>query len=374
MIYLDYSATTQVDDEVLESFNKACHYIGNPNSLHKLGLKTSNLIEASTKQILSLLGKDNSELIYTSGSSEANNLAIKGVCLKYQNRGKHIITTPFEHSSIYGPINYLLDKGFEVDFVTLDENGIVDIDDLKKIIRDDTILVSIGCVNSEIGIRQPIEKIGKLLQNYPKIIFHSDVTQAIGKVKVNLQDVDLASFSAHKFFGIKGIGGLVKNASLKIEPLIHGGFSTTIFRSGTPCTELIVSQAKALRLALLNIDDKINYVEKLNKRLKNNLNKYDKVCINSNDACIPHILNISILGVKPEVMLHALEMDDIYISTQSACSKNSKLSKAVLALTHSEVRASSSVRISISYKTTNEEIEEFLKMFDKHLKKLTNLR
>lgn len=374
MIYLDYSATTKVDDEVLASFNKASKYVGNPNSLHKLGLKASDLIDASTKQILSLLGKDNSELIYTSGSSEANNLAIKGVCLKYQNRGKHIITTPFEHSSIYGPINYLLDNGFEVDFVALDDNGIVDLDDLKNLIRDDTILVSIGCVNSEIGIRQPIEKIGKILKDYPKIIFHSDVTQAIGKVKVDLQDVDLASFSAHKFFGIKGIGGLVKNASLKIEPLIHGGASTTIFRSGTPCTELIVSMAKALRLALLNIDEKVIYVEKINKYLKDNLKKYDKVSINSNNVCIPHILNISILGVKPEVMLHALEMDYVYISTQSACSKNSKESKAVLSLTHSKSRASSSIRISISYKTTKDEIEEFLKIFDKHLKNLTDLR
>lgn len=374
MIYLDYSATTKVDDEVLESFNKACQYVGNPNSLHKLGLKASDLIDASTKQILSLLGKDNSELIYTSGSSEANNLAIKGVCLKYQNRGKHIITTSFEHSSIYGPINYLIDNGFEVDFVALDENGIVDIADLKKLIRDDTILVSIGCVNSEIGIRQPIEKIGTILQDYPKIIFHSDVTQAIGKVKVDLSYVDLASFSAHKFFGIKGIGGLIKRSNLQLEPLIHGGASTTIFRSGTPCTELIVSMAKALRLALLNIDDKVIYVEKLKKYLIDNLEKYDKVCINSNDVCIPHILNISILGVKPEVMLHALEMDDVYISTQSACSKNSQLSKAVLSLTHSKSRASTSIRISISYKTTKDEIEEFLKIFDKHLKKLTNLR
>lgn len=373
MIYFDYSATTPVDSEVLNSFNKASKYIGNPNSLHKLGSDAKNLIDASTSQIAELLGVKDHEIIYTSGASEANNTAIKGICLKYKNRGNHIITTSFEHSSIYGPINYLLDNGFKVDFVKNKEDGTVDLDNLKELINDDTILVSIGCVNSEIGIRQPIEEIGKLLKEYPKIYFHSDLTQAIGKVKVDLKDIDLASFSAHKIYGFKGIGALLKRDSIVLEPLISGGHSTTSFRSGTPCTELIVSLAKALRLVLENIDEKITSVINFNSYIKEKLKKYDKVFINSNDKCIAHILNISLIGVKPEVLLHSLEEYEIYISTQSACS-TSNTSKAVFALTKDKKRADSSVRISISSKTTKEEIDEFLKRFDECYWKLINLK
>ena len=370
MIYLDYSATTQVDDEVLESFNETCKYIGNPNSLHKLGLKTSNLIEASTKQILSLLGKDNSELIYTSGSSEANNLAIKGVCLKYQNRGKHIITTPFEHSSIYGPINYLLDKGFEVDFVTLDENGIVDIDDLKKIIRDDTILVSISQVNSEIGIIQDIDLIGKILKEYKKIIFHVDGTQAVGKIKVNLASVDLYSFSGHKIYGLDGVGCLVKKRGIELTPLIHGGKSQTIYRSGTPCVALYASLSKALRLVLTDFNEKYNHVKELNEYLKDKLQEIDGVIINSNSNCVYHIVNLSVLGIKPETMLHALASKDIYISTKTACSDDASLSLSVLEFTKNKDLAKSSIRISLSYLTTKEEIDYFLTVFKEKINEL----
>lgn len=375
MIYLDYSATTPVNDEVLNSFNKCTkEYIGNPNSLHKLGAKSKEIIDASTNQIKKILNLDNVDVIYTSGSSEANNLAIKGICEKYKNRGKHIITTPLEHSSIYGPINYLLNQGFEVSFVKLDSNGLVDINDLKNIIRDDTILVSINAVNSEIGNLQPIEEIGELLSLYPKIYFHADLTQAIGKIKIDTTNIDLFSFTAHKFFGIKGIGCLVKKDKIVIEPLIHGGKSTTIYRSGTPMPALIASLAKALRLAVDNFDDKYNHVLELNKYLKERLSDYDKVRINSNDYCIPHILNISILGVKPETMLHALESDNIYISTQSACSSNTTASKAVMSVTNDEERAKSSIRISVSYLTTKEEIDNFLISFDKQYQKLTNLK
>ena len=375
MIYLDYSATTPVRDEVLDSFSKCSReYIGNPNSLHTLGVKSKEIIDAATNQIKELLNLSDVDIIYTSGSSESNNLAIKGICNKYKNRGKHIITTPLEHSSIYGPINYLIDQGFEVSFVKLDSNGLVDLEDLKKLIRDDTILVSINAVNSEIGIRQPIEEIGELLSMYPKIYFHADLTQAIGKIKIDTKNIDLFSFTAHKFYGIKGIGCLVKKDKIVIEPLIHGGKSTTIYRSGTPMPALIVSLAKALRLALENLDDKYNKVLELNKYLKEKLSTYDLVRINSNDACIPYVLNISVLGVKPETMLHALESDDIYISTQSACSASNNLSKAVLSVTNDEERASSSIRISLSSLTTKEEIDTFLKSFKKHYKKLTNLK
>lgn len=375
MIYLDYSATTKVNDEVLDSFVKCSkEFIGNPNSLHTLGVKSKNMIDSATKQISKLLNIKENEIIYTSGSSESNNLAIKGICEKYKNRGKHIITTSLEHSSIYGPIDYLIDNGYSVDFVKLDSNGQVDLEDLKKLIREDTILVSICAVNSEIGILQPIDEISKIVKEYPKCFFHSDMTQAIGKIEIDISDIDLVSFSAHKFFGIKGIGCLIKKEKISLTPLIHGGKSTTIFRSGTPCLPLIVSISKALRLALENIKEKQEYVNELNKYVIDKLSEYDKVKINSNGKCIPHILNISILGIKPETMLHALEKYEIYVSTQSACSASNSKSKAVYALTHNDDRANSSIRISISHLTTKEEINEFLKCFDICYKGLTCLR
>ena len=200
MIYLDYSATTPVDDRVLDTFVKVTKdYIGNPNSLHELGVEAKKLIDASTKQIADILKVKENEIIYTSGASEANNMAIKGICFKYKNRGKHIITTTLEHSSVLEVFKYLENEGFEVSYAKLDENGVVDIDELKKIIRDDTILVSICSVNSEVGVRQPVEEIGLMLKDYPKLYFHSDVTQSIGKEKVDFTNIDLASFSGQKF-------------------------------------------------------------------------------------------------------------------------------------------------------------------------------
>lgn len=375
MIYLDYSATTPVNQDVLDSFNKACNmYPGNPNSLHKLGVSSKTMIDKATNQIASIMGVKNEEIIYTSGSSESNNLAIKGICLMYQNRGKHIITTDLEHSSIYGPIDYLITLGFEVSYVRLTQDGTIDLEHLKSLMCDDTILVTINSVNSELGIQQPINEIGNLLKKYPKCYFHVDMTQSVGKVKVNCENIDLVSFSAHKFFGLKGIGVLIKKDRIEIESLIHGGKSTTKYRSGTPALPLIVSLSKALRLATEEIDKDVVYVKELNSYLRESLKKYDKLYINSPETAIPHILNISVVGVKPETLLHALEEDEIYISTQSACSSSHSVSRAVYAVTKDEARASSSIRISLSKLTTKEEINQFLIAFDKCYKRLTNLR
>ena len=375
MIYLDYSATTPVDSEVVRTFSKACEeYWANPNSLHKEGVKANSLINAATEQISSILGVKPNEIIYTSGASESNNMAIKGICLKYQNRGKHIITTDFEHSSIYGPVGYLQKLGFDVDFVNTLENGKVDIDHLKSLLRDDTILVSITAVNSEIGIIEPIEEIGLLLKDYPKTFFHVDMTQSIGKKKIDLTNVDLASFSAHKFFGVKGIGVLLKKENINIEPIIHGGKSTTIYRSGTPATPLIASISKALRLVTKDMNEHYEYVSNINKKVRDRLSSFEKVRINSPEDSLPYILNISILGVKPEVLLHALEEEEVYISTQTACSSKSDESKAVYALTKDHDRSKSSVRISLSYKTTLDEIDKFLEIFERCYNKLTTLR
>ena len=364
MIYLDYSATTQVSEDVLDTYIKCCiSYPGNPNSLHRLGFESSKLIDEATNQIATILKVKPNEIIYTSGASESNNMALKGIAKMYQNRGKHIITTNLEHSSIYGPLAFLQNQGFEIDFVNLDKDGMVDLDHLEKLLRDDTILVSIAAVNSEIGLRQPIEAIGKILKKYPKCFFHSDLTQSIGKVDIDISDVDLVSFSAHKFFGMKGVGVLIKKENVNIEPLIHGGKSTTKFRSGTPATPLIVSTSKALRLATSNLDRKYEYVKGLWFYLKDELSKISNVVINSNNECIPHILNFSVLGIKPETMLHALEEKEIYISTQSACSDNTSKSRSVFALTNDDNVSLHSLRISISYLTTKEEIDTFIEFF-----------
>ena len=372
MIYLDYSATTPVDDRVLDTFVKVTKdYIGNPNSLHELGVEAKKLIDASTKQIADILRVKENEIIYTSGASEANNMAIKGICFKYKNRGKHIITTTLEHSSVLEVFKYLENEGFEVSYAKLDENGVVDLDELKKIIRDDTILVSICSVNSEVGVRQPVEEIGLLLKDYPKLYFHSDVTQSIGKEKVDFTNIDLASFSGQKFYGMKGIGGLIKKESIILESLIHGGKSTTVFRSGTPATALIVSLAKAMRLAYENYEEKREKAIELNKCLVDEL-KTLPVDINSNEKCIPHIVNLSLRNIKSETMLHALEKDNIYISTQTACSQGN-YSLSVFSVTNDKEKASRSIRISLSHLTNKEDINKFLEVFKNNLEKLNIL-
>ena len=365
MIYLDYSATTPVDKRVLEEFNRvSLEYPGNTNSLHALGVKSKLLEEDCTNRLAKILNVKPSEIIYTSGSSESNNTVIKGVCLKYKNRGKHIITTNLEHSSVIAPLNYLVDLGYEVDFVNILPNGLVDIDHLKSLIRDDTILVSITGVDSEIGLVQPVNEIGELLKNYPKCYFHVDYTQGIGKIKADLSNIDFVSLSAHKFFGLKGIGLLIKKENIDITPLIHGGKSTTKYRSGTPALPLIASIAKALELIMPNLDDNYQHVLKLNKKIKDSLIKYDNVHINSTDNSLPFTINFSLKNIKSETFVHALEEKEIYISTKSACSDANSISKSVFALTGNQEYSRTSLRISLSCLTTEDEINKFLEVFD----------
>lgn len=365
MIYLDYSATTPVNEEVLKVFNKVClEYPGNSNSLHSLGIKSKELEDYATEKIASLLKVKPSEIIYTSGSSESNNTAIKGVCNKYKNRGNRIITTKLEHSSVIAPLNYLTKEGFIVDYVNINSDGLIDINNLKELLTDETILVSISMVDSEIGLKQNINEIGKLLKSYPKCIFHVDCTQAVGKIQIDFTNIDLASISAHKFYGLKGIGLLIKKDNIVIEPLIHGGKSTTIYRSGTPPLPLIVSLMKALELIIPNVDKNYEYITKLNKIIKDKLSTYENVHINSTENSIPHILNFSLSNIKPETFIHALEDYDIFISTKSACSKSNTISSSVYALTKNEDLSYQTLRISLSYLTTNEEINKFLEVFD----------
>ncbi len=372
MVYLDYSATTPVNPLVLESFNKVVlEYPGNANSLHKLGRKSFHLMEASCKQVADLMGVDSKEIIFTSGASEANNLALVGTVLKYKSRGNHIITTKLEHSSILDTVSFLEKNGFVIDYVNILENGQVDLVDLEKKINDNTLLISICHVNSEIGIIQDINKIGKLIKKYPKIIFHVDGTQAVGKIPVDLTNVDLYSFSGHKIYGLKGIGCLIKKNNIELEPIIHGGKSQSMYRSGTPTVALYVSFAKALKLILQDQLKKNEQVLLLNNKLKKSLQEIKNIHINSNLECVPHILNISVANIKPETLLNALAEKDIYISTKTACAFDNSLSLSVLEFTKSESLAKSSLRISLSYLTTEEEIVYFVKTLKNILEELS---
>ena len=284
--------------------------------------------------------------------------------MKYKNRGKHIITTSLEHSSVIAPLNYLTKQGFEVDFVNLKDDGTVDLEHLKSLMRDDTVLVSISYVDSELGIVQPINEISKIVKANPKTFFHVDCTQAIGKINVDLSNIDLASISAHKIYGLKGVALLIKKENIVIEPLIHGGKSTTIYRAGTPALPLYASMMKALELIVPTVEENIKYITKLNKKIIDRLSNYENVYINSTDKSIVNTINLSIKGIKPETFIHALEKYEIYVSTKSACSSADSMSNSVYAVTKDKERANNTIRISLSYLTTEEEIDKFLKVFD----------
>jgi len=368
MIYLDYSATTFVNDEVLDTYNKVTkRYIGNPNSLHRLGLEAKKIIDESTIQVKKIL-KTDKDVIYTSGATESNNLAIFGVINKYKNRGKHIITTHLEHSSINEPLKKLEKDGYKISYVSLNGDGTVNLDNLLELLSEDTILVTIATVNSEIGIIQDLDKISEIVRKYPKVILHTDATQVIGKKDVRFDSVDLVSMSSQKFYGMKGVGCLLKNKNILLEPIIYGGKSTTDFRSGTPATPLIVSFAKALRLAYIDLNERYNYVLELSNYTKNKLLNIRGVTINSTSTCIPHIINFSITGIKAETLLHALEEEDIFISTRT-----DDYSEAVFSITNDKERSMHSLRVSISYLTTKEEIDKFIEVLTLKIDSLNKL-
>lgn len=371
MIYLDYSANTPVDKEVLDYFyDVSLKYYGNPNSVHKIGLEAKKIIDDSTNNIAKNLGVLPEEIIYTSGATESNNMVIKGICERYRNKGKHIILSSLEHNSIIASATYMQDKDFDVDLIPINDKGLVDVDELKKLIRDDTILVSVVAVDSEIGLVQPIEEIAKILKDYPNVLFHTDATQAIGKVNIDFSNVDLISFTPHKFYGIPGIGVLVKKKDVNIVPIIHGGKSTTIYRSGTPTTALIASADKALDIAVKKQKERYKHVEKLNKKIKEHLKSLSFIHINSTDYSVPFTINFSIKGVNSREFAKMLEDNEIYVSTKTSCCPENTPSKMVYALTKDKNLASTSLRVSISHLTTEKEIDEFLKVFDKCIKEL----
>lgn len=353
MYYFDYSATTKIDEEVLNEFNNvARNYFGNANSTYNYAKECKKAIDNASKIISDYFNVLPNEIIYTSGASEANNLAIKGTAALTNK--KHIITTKIEHSSVVSTLSYLQSQGYKIDFVNMNEDGTVDLNNLKELINDDTFLVTICGVDSELGIKQPIEEIGNILKDYDDIVFHCDITQMLGKTNINLDNVDLASFSGHKIYAPKGIGGLIKKNTVKLNPLIHGGKSTTVYRSGTPQNELIASLGKAFEILMPNVEENYNYVSKLNNTLRESLK--DICLFNSTSNSIPHVLNISIPNVNKEDIQNYLANYNIYISLNTACSLNTNYSTTVYELYGDMNRAKSSFRISLSYKTTLEEI------------------
>lgn len=364
MIYLDYAANTPVDPEVMNCFvNESYRYIANPNSSHRLGREAKERFADITGQIAGMLGVKASEIILTSGASEANNLAVKGIAESYKNNGKHIISTCLEHPSVSGALTYLQASGYEIDLVDIKEDGQIDLTHLKELLRKDTILVSICSVDSELGVRQPIEAIGELLTDYPDCYFHTDATQAIGKVAIDYKNVDCISFAPHKFYGLNGCGVLIKMEKVILTPLIHGGTSSSIYRSGTPALGLAASTNKALELAFDHLGERYHKVKQWNDYLRQQLASYKKVRINSTGNSIPHILNLSIQGVKGTKFTEALDEEGICVSVKSACSVPGAPSRPVYAVTKDKKNAMYSWRISLSHLTTQEELNRFMEVF-----------
>lgn len=375
MIYLDNSATTKPDEGVLQSYWRAAtRFFGNPSSLHGIGMDAEKLLRKSREQAASLLDVEEQEIIFTSGGTESNNLAVKGIALKYQNRGNHIITSAVEHPSVLEACQGLEELGFEVSYLSVDHAGRVNVQELKNTIRDDTILVTIMHVNNEIGTIQPIKEIGEVLKAYPKLLFHVDGVQGYGKVPISLKEhaIDLYTISGHKIHGVKGTGLLYVRNGLKLFSLLHGGGQESNMRSGTENLPGIVSLVKAMRLAKEEQREKNSHLRSIQKKLIEFLNKQEAIVINTpGEGIAPHIVNFSVPGLKPEVVIHALEKEYIYISTKSACSSKSDDESAVLIQCGKDREvAVSGLRVSMSYKTTMEEIDYFCNKLESTIRKL----
>ena len=366
MIYLDYSANTPADERVLARFcavERRCP--GNANSHHQAGLDAKAEIDHATQTIAGLLSAQPAEVIYTSGASEANNFALKGLAKLSRHLGKHIISTPLEHSSVSGTLTALQEQGYEIDLVDIKRDGTIDLDHLKELLRPDTIVVAVTMVDSELGVVQPVQEIAEILKEYPHCHLHVDATQAVGKLPLpSFEGIDTLSLTAHKFYGLNGIGVLVKRRGLALEPLIHGGESTTIYRSGTPTVALACSLALALEKAVSELPARVEHIRALNARLRTGLAQYPKVRINSPDTAVPQILNLSVQNVKGTVFQRELDAKGVCVSVKSACSSDGLPSRAVFAVSHDRRNALSSWRISLSHLTTEDEITGFLQAFD----------
>ena len=380
MIYFDNSATTLPYPEAIKTYEEvATKIFGNPSSLHQLGSQSSRILQASRQQIAELLGKRTDEVFFTSGGTEGDNWVIKGLAFEKQHYGKHIIVSDIEHSAVKESAKWLQTQGFEVDFAPVDKKGFVKVDVLAKLLRPDTILVSIMAVNNEIGSVQPIKAISKLLADKASISFHVDSVQAIGKIATDdyLTDrVDFATFSGHKFHSVRGVGFIYKKAGKKISPLLNGGGQEAGFRSTTENVAGIAATAKALRIVL----DKAKIGQKqllaMKRILFDSLSHYDDVILFSEmEYFAPNILTFGIKGVRGEVLVHAFEEHDIYISTTSACSsKAGKPAGTLISMGISSKLAQTAVRLSLDEDNDMSQVEQFLTIFKQIYEKTKKVR
>lgn len=369
MIYFDNAATTQVYPEVLKTYTEVATKIwGNPSSLHSLGSQATRILEASRKQIAELIGKDSKEIFFTSGGTEGDNWVIKGVAFEKAHLGKHIIVSAIEHPAVKESALWLKTQGFEVDLAPVNAQGFVDVAALESLIRPDTTLVSIMAANNEIGAIQPIQEISQLLADKPTISFHVDAVQAIGKVPTELyltDRVDFASFSGHKFHSVRGVGFVYVKAGKKIAPLLTGGGQENDKRSTTENVAGIAATAKALRLTLDKAADSQKRLAAMKQILVDELGKYDDVTVFSGlEDFVPSIVTFGIKNIRGEVIVHAFEDHQIYISTTSACSsKAGKPAGTLIAMGVPQKLAQTAVRISLDDDNDMGQIEQFLTIF-----------
>ena len=373
IIYLDNAATAKVDPEVLDSYNQiTLKYFANPSSIHSLGQEASRLLDKSREQILNVLKLTHHEVIYTSGATEANNLAIKGYCFANRSRGNHIITSASEHPSVLNTVLELKDFGYEVTILPVNEKGAIEVKNLKAAIKENTILVSLMMVNNETGAINPIKEVGEYLKKFPKIAFHVDMVQAMGKLPLDLENIDMFSVAGHKIHGLLGSGLLVKEKKIIIKAINNGGGQENNLRSGTNTLALSASLAKAIRIAVANQAKDYEHVKVLSKRLLDYLeDNQDKYLINSHFEENPYIVNFSLLHHKASVVVEALSNRGIMVSSLSAChAKHEDYSAVVYAMTNDLNIAHNTIRVSFGRDNTLEEVEVLIKNLEEIIKEI----
>ena len=372
IIYLDNAANTLVNPEILQTYQKVIEqFIANPSSIHFEGQKASHLLDIARQQILDCFHLSNHEVIFTSGATEANNLAIKGTAFQYANRGRHIITSVAEHPSVLEVFRQLETKfQFTVTYLPINKDGIIDIDDLKKAITNETIFVSLMAVNNETGAINPIKEIASILSKHPKIIFHVDAVQAVGKILFDYSKVDLITIAGHKINALNSCGVLLKRKKIDLLPLLAGGGQEGGIRSGSNDVAMGVSLSKAIRLALADVPSKIEYIKPLNQQIRSYLlANADLYEINTPNDASPFIINFSLKNRKASVVVEALSNRGIMISSTSAChARKEAFSYVVKAMGKAEQIYSNTLRVSLDTTNTKSDVPLFLSSLDEVVK------
>lgn len=365
MVYLDNSATTRTDPEVIRVMADVMEKVyGNPSSLHGIGDKAHRLIGEAREAVARTLGVQPREIVFTSGGTESNNLAIKGVAEQFRNRGRHLITTEVEHPSVYQAFRQLEERGWRVTYLPVDRLGRVSEEDVEKALTEDTVLVSVMHVNNEVGTIQPVEAIGRVLRSKPKVIFHVDAVQAFGKLELDpvRWGVDLLSISGHKFHGPKGVGALYIREGLRLSPLLAGGEQEGGLRSGTENVPGIAGLAKAAILAQQRRETARQWQRWKEELIQAVTSRLEGVVVNGDtttEGGAPHILSLSFPGLKSEVIVHALEQEKVFVSSKSACSsKKETPSRVLTAMGLDDRTAIGSIRISMGYDTVESDIRQ----------------